>query len=256
MNFTLFLLILLAATGAVWLAGWAWGRIRGLSSDERHVVVEYARSLFPVILLVVLIRSFVVEPFKIPSGSMRPTLQVGDFILVNKFEYGLRIPLAGWKVTDGADPERGDVIVFQFPQDESVDFIKRIVAVPGDHIAFRERTLYVNGEPVPTRYEGRHVYRSQRGQQIQTDRFQERTEDHRYDVLYDTEKRGRTLMEPVEVPPGEYFVMGDNRNHSNDSRYWGPVPEENVLGQAFVIWWSWDGYANSARWDRLGSWIP
>ncbi|WP_443081385.1 signal peptidase I [Thiohalorhabdus sp.] len=256
MNFTLILLLLLAVTGGIWLAGWAWGRLRGLSTEERSVVVDYARSLFPVILLVVLIRSFVVEPFKIPSGSMLPTLQVGDFILVNKFDYGLRIPLAGWKITDGSDPERGDVIVFQFPQNESVDFIKRIVALPGDEVAFRDRTLYVNGEPVPTSYEGRYVYRSQRGQQIQTQRFQERTDHHRYAVVYDTQKRGRTLIEPVEVPPGEYFVMGDNRNHSNDSRYWGAVPEENVLGQAFVIWWSWDGYANNARWSRLGTWIP
>ncbi|HKJ70777.1 MAG TPA: signal peptidase I [Gammaproteobacteria bacterium] len=256
MNFTLLLLILLLITGGVWLAGWAWGRARGLEPDQRPVVVEYARSLFPVILVVFLIRSFVVEPFKIPSGSMRPTLQVGDFLLVNKFEYGLRIPLVGWKLTDGDAPRRGDVIVFQYPRNESVDYIKRIVGLPGDRVAFHDHTVYVNGEPVPKNPEGPYSYRSKRGQTVHTQRFIERTDSHRYDVLYTRDKRGRTLYEPIKVPAGEYFVMGDNRDNSNDSRYWGYVPEENILGRAFVIWWSWDGYENSARWGRLGQWIP
>jgi signal peptidase I len=256
MNFTLLLLILLVATGVVWLAGWAWGRMRGLAPEERPVVVEYARSLFPVILVVFLIRSFVVEPFKIPSGSMRPTLEVGDFILVNKFEYGLRIPLAGWKMTDGEAPERGDVIVFQYPRNESVDYIKRIVAVPGDRVAFRDHTLYVNGEAVPKTYQGPYSYRSKHGDTIHTKRFVERTDHHRYDVLYTRNRNGRSLMQTVEVPQGGYFVMGDNRDNSKDSRYWGFVPAENILGRAFVIWWSWDGYENNARWGRLGQWIP
>jgi signal peptidase I len=256
MNFTLLLLVLLLATGAIWLAGWAWGRVRGLAPDQRPVVVEYARSLFPVILVVFLIRSFVVEPFKIPSGSMRPTLQVGDFILVNKFEYGLRIPLAGWKLTDGDSPQRGDVIVFQFPENESVDYIKRIVALPGDRVAFRDHTLYVNGQAVPKSFQGPYSYRSKRGRTVEARRYLEQTANHSYDVLYTLDKRGRSLTEPVRVPEGEYFVMGDNRDNSNDSRYWGYVPSENILGRAFVIWWSWDGYENTARWARLGQWIP
>lgn len=256
MNFTLLLLILLLATGAIWLAGWAWGRIRGLAPDQRATVVEYARSLFPVILVVFLIRSFVVEPFKIPSGSMRPTLQLKDFILVNKFEYGLRLPIIGWKLTEGDAPERGDVVVFQYPRDESLDYIKRIVALPGDRVAFRDHTVFVNGEPVPRRLEGPYVYRSKRGNMVETRRYQERTRSHRYDVLYSRNKSGRSLVEPVEVPEGAYFVMGDNRDHSNDSRYWGFVPANNILGEAFVIWWSWDSYENNVRWGRLGQWIP
>jgi len=256
MNFALLLLILLVVTGAVWLGGWIWGRARGLAAEERPAVVEYARSLFPVILVVFLIRSFVVEPFKIPSGSMRPTLQVGDFILVNKFEYGLRIPLAGWKITGGEDPQRGDVIVFQYPKNEGVDYIKRIVAGPGDRIAFRDHTLFVNGEAVPKTNQGPYSYRSKGGETVRAGRYLERTDHHQYEVLYSRNRDGRSLMEPVEVPTGSYFVMGDNRDHSNDSRYWGFVPAENILGRAFVIWWSWDGYENNARWDRLGQWIP
>ncbi len=255
MNFTLILVILLVATGGVWLAGWAWARVRGVQDGERPVLVEYARSLFPVILVVLLIRSFVVEPFKIPSGSMLPTLRVGDFILVNKFEYGLRVPLAGWKLTGGDPPQRGDVIVFQYPNDPSVDYIKRIVALPGDRIAFRDHTLYINGEPVPRSKDDRFVYRKGHEATVRAWRFQERTGDHQYDVLYTRQRNGRNIFEPFRVPEGEYFVMGDNRDNSNDSRYWGTVPEANILGEAFLIWWSWDGRENSPRWGRLGTWI-
>ena len=253
MNFTLILIVLLIATGAIWLAGWAWGRVRG--TGEQSVVVEYARSLFPVILVVFLIRSFGVEPFKIPSGSMLPTLRVGDFILVNKFEYGLRVPLVGWKLTGGDEPERGDVIVFQYPRDPSVDYIKRIVGLPGDRIAFRDHTIFINGEPVPRKQSTRFAYRKEPGATVHGLRYQERTDHHRYNVLYTQGQNGRSIFEPLRVPEGEYFVMGDNRNNSNDSRYWGTVPESNILGEAFLIWWSWDGRANSPRWGRLGMWI-
>ncbi|MFA9461726.1 signal peptidase I [Thiohalorhabdus methylotrophus] len=255
MNFTLLLVVLLAATGAVWLAGWLYQRVRGRAGPERPVVVEYARSLFPVILVVLLIRSFVVEPFKIPSGSMLPTLRIGDFILVNKFEYGLRVPLLGWKLTDGDPPQRGDVIVFQYPEDESVDYIKRIVAVPGDRVAFRDHTLMVNGKPVPHSYDGQFVYQGPRGGLVHANRYQERTEHHLYHVLYTEKRSGRTITDPIRVPEGRYFVMGDNRDNSNDSRYWGTVPAQNILGEAFMIWWSWDSGDSAPRWSRLGNWV-
>ncbi|MFP4559794.1 MAG: signal peptidase I [Thiohalorhabdus sp.] len=255
MNFTLLLVVLLLATGAVWLGGWLYQRLRGRGGEGHPVVVEYARSLFPVILVVLLIRSFVVEPFKIPSGSMLPTLRIGDFILVNKFEYGLRLPLAGYKLTEGSAPERGDVIVFQFPEDRGVDYIKRIVAVPGDRLEFRDDTLVVNGEPVPRTADGRFSYREPREGTVHANRFEERTDEHRYHVLYTENRQGRSINEPIRVPEGQYFVMGDNRDNSNDSRFWGTVPERNILGKAFMIWWSWDGQENAPRWGRLGDWV-
>jgi len=255
MNFTLLLFILLLITGLAWAAGWGYERWRGRAREERSVVVEYARSLFPVILVVFLIRSFVVEPFKIPSGSMLPTLRVGDFILVNKFEYGLRIPLVGWKLTDGEPPQRGDVIVFQYPRNPSVDYIKRIVAVPGDRVAFRDHTLVVNGEPVPRTYQDRFVYRNGSGKMVYANRYAEKTDTHSYHVLYTETRNGRPIPDAVRVPEGQYFVMGDNRDNSNDSRYWGTVPESHILGEAFLIWWSWDGRENAPRWGRLGGWV-
>jgi signal peptidase I len=217
-----------------------------------------------VILAVFLIRSFLVEPFKIPSGSMLPTLRVGDFILVNKFTYGLRVPLAGWELLDLGDPERGDVIVFQYPNDPSVDYIKRIVAGPGDEVMFRNQTLLVNGEPVPTRKVGGYAYEGRRGTRY-GNRYRETVNGESYQVLYTETGNGRrSIPEPIRVPEGEYFVMGDNRNNSNDSRFWGTrtgnrywdtVPEQNILGRAFLIWWSWDGAENAPRWQRLGDTI-
>ena len=256
MNFTLLLVILLAITGVTLLGARFHERRTGGTRENRHGLVELVASLFPVVLVVLLIRSFVAEPFKIPSGSMLPTLRVGDFILVNKFEYGLRVPLVGWFITDWTDPERGDVIVFQYPRDPSVDYIKRVVAVPGDRLALRNHTLYVNGQPVPRELQGTFTFTTNNGRQERAERFQEELGSHNYSVLYSQTSSGRTVPRPVRVPEGEYFVMGDNRDNSNDSRYWGTVPEANILGEAFLIWWSWSWENGSLRWSRLGQLIP
>lgn len=256
MNFTLLLVIALGITGVVWFGVRIAERIRGASPEDRNAWLDILSSLFPVILVVLLIRSFVVEPFKIPSSSMLPTLKVGDFILVNKFEYGLRFPLLDWRFTDGDAPQRGDVIVFEYPRDESVDYIKRIVALPGDRVAFRDRQVFVNGEKVPTTLEGQYVFRGSGGRMIRAKRYQERVPAHAYHVLYTDEGQSREVSPAIRIPKGEYFVLGDNRDNSKDSRYWGTVPAENILGEAFLIWWSWNGYRNGPRWQRLGQWIP
>ncbi len=252
MNFTRILVIALVVTGAIWIGVRIAERLRGTSSQQRSAWLDIPASLFPVILVVLLVRSFVVEPFKIPSSSMRPTLKVGDFILVNKFEYGLRIPLVGWRFTEGESPQRGDVIVFEYPRDESIDYIKRIVALPGDRVAFRDKHLFINGKQVPTSAKGRHVFRASENRRARAQRYEEQTSSHRYSVLYTEGRSYREINSPIRIPPGEYFVMGDNRNNSKDSRYWGTVPAENILGEAFLIWWSWDGYRNAPRWNRLG----
>jgi len=263
-DFPTFLVAATALTGGIWLTDtlfFAPKRRRlamtggdGTASDEapasaggykEPVLVEYARSFFPVILIVLLLRSFVVEPFRIPSGSMMPTLLVGDFILVNKFAYGLRWPVLNSKFVDLGEPERGDVVVFRFPQDESVDYIKRVIGVPGDQIYYRDKTIYVNGEPLEQVPLG--SYLGENGRATGLLEAVEEIDDREHEILInprtgDLPRSCRVLADgPVTVPEGKYFVMGDNRDNSNDGRCWGFVPEANLVGKAFAIWMSWDG---------------
>jgi signal peptidase I len=213
-------------------------------------VVEYAKSFFPVILAVLLLRSFLVEPFRIPSGSMMPTLLVGDFILVNKYAYGIRLPVLNTKVLDLGSPERGDVVVFRFPKDPQVDYIKRVVGVPGDHVAYQDKTLYVNGEKIPQIPAGSYVGTGSGLSMSGADRRREALGAVEHDILVASRAPG--VSADVVVPEGHYFVMGDNRDNSNDSRYWGFVPDENLVGRAFMIWMNWDSAAGGVAWNRIG----
>ncbi|MBP1685832.1 MAG: hypothetical protein H6Q33_1975 [Deltaproteobacteria bacterium] len=195
----------------------------------KSVVREYAEALATALLLALLIRSFVVQAFKIPSGSMLPTLQVGDHILVNKFVYGVHVPLSGGRLLPLRTPQRGEVVVFVYPVDPSKDFIKRVVAVAGDVVQIRQKRVYINDVPWD--------------------------DPHAYFADGEAARRGRTPRDeygPVTVPPGHIFVMGDNRDRSYDSRFWGFVDLDEVKGKAFAIYWSWDGTDRWVRWDRLG----
>jgi signal peptidase I len=218
---------------------------------KEPVWVEYARSLFPVILAVLVLRSFLVEPFRIPSGSMMPTLLVGDFILVNKFAYGIRLPVINTKIIDVGEPQRGDVMVFRYPKDPSIDYIKRVIGVPGDKVAYYNKQLFING--VPAKQEGNESYAgvgagvSMSGAKLKREHLL--GVDH--NILID-ENRG-TLEGEFTVPEGQYFMMGDNRDNSNDSRYWGFVPEANLVGKAFMVWMNWDSKADGIAWERLGN---
>ena len=249
MNFALFLLILLLVTGAVWLLDKAVLRKRRAAEVKQPWWVEYSISFFPVILIVFLLRSFLVEPFKIPSSSMVPTLLVGDFILVNKYTYGIRLPVANRKIVALGTPERGDVMVFRFPEDTSLDYIKRVVGLPGDRIEYRNKKLLLNGAPVPLRQVD--DYLSKERMQFSR-RFVETLNGTGHEILIEEDapgfvQAGRTFPYAgncnynssglaCTVPPGHYFVMGDNRDNSSDSRVWGFVPDENIVGKAFFIW--------------------
>ncbi|QCP50466.1 signal peptidase I [Trinickia violacea] len=222
--------------------------------------LEYTASFFPVILVVFLVRSFVVEPFKIPSGSMVPTLLVGDFILVNKFDYGLRLPITNTKVTQGRPLERGDVVVFRYPKDESVDYIKRVIGLPGDVVAYQGKKLTINGKPVPETSLPDYFDEERIGYAKQ---FEEDLGDRKNAILnnpavppfvvgaddYPFRDNCQYNSEGVicKVPPGNYFMMGDNRDNSADSRYWGFVPDNNIVGRAFFIW------MNFSSLKRIGS---
>jgi signal peptidase I len=211
--------------------------------------LEYSASFFPVILVVFVVRSFVVEPFKIPSGSMVPTLLVGDFILVNKFEYGIRLPITNTKITEGNPLKRGDVVVFRYPKDESVDYIKRVIGLPGDVVAYQDKQLTINGKPVPETPlpdyldDERMGYAKQFEEDLDGRKnailnnpavppFIVGAEDYPYRDNCTYNARGVIC----KVPPGNYFMMGDNRDNSADSRYWGFAPDRNIVGRAFFIW--------------------
>ncbi|HEU4851985.1 MAG TPA: signal peptidase I [Telluria sp.] len=212
--------------------------------------IEYSGSFFPVIAMVFVLRSFLFEPFKIPSSSMVPTLLVGDFILVNKFTYGIRLPIVNKKIMEVNDPQRGDVMVFKYPKDMSQDYIKRVVGVPGDKITYENKRLTVNGKPVS--YQPMDDYLDDE-HAVYHKQYVENLAGTPHRILNDESKRGIELGGVEEfpnkqacsysydkftciVPEGNYFMMGDNRDNSLDSRYWGFVPDKNIVGKAVVVW--------------------
>ncbi|HZP13035.1 MAG TPA: signal peptidase I [Nevskiaceae bacterium] len=217
-------------------------------SDKPNWALDFSRSFFPVIAIVLLLRSFIVEPFRIPSGSMIPTLLVGDFILVNKFTYGLRDPVFHHRFFGSGEPKRGDIVVFRYPVDPSTDFIKRVIGVPGDHVAYHDKTLTINGAPMPLDPAG--VYTGGDGTPWVAQRFTESLSGVQHSVLINPARPAEGFE--FTVPAGQYFMMGDNRDGSLDSRVWGTVPEQNLVGRAFLIWMSWDSEHFRPNFDRIG----
>lgn len=237
--------------------------------NKEPLLVEYGKSFFPVLAIVLVLRSFLIEPFQIPSGSMKPTLEVGDFILVNKFAYGIRLPVLDSKVIEVGDPQRGDVMVFRYPNDPNINYIKRVIGVPGDHVAVEGKQVYINGEAVPKKF----LY----------ERFDDDFDDipafGAYPIArFYTEKLGEVEHQIRErdvvrgmyrrewvVPQRHYFMMGDNRDNSKDSRYWedpegtppeffGMVPDQNIVGKAFAVWMSWPSpkFSHLPNFSRVG----
>ena len=226
--------------------------------SHRPKVVQWSIELFPVLLLVLVFRGFIFEPFRVPSNSMMPTLLTGDFILVNKFDYGLRLPILNSKIINFSKPKRGDVIVFRYPNYEhsagysGVDFIKRVVALPGDTISYEKDQLTVNGETVDYRkiasYQGVDSGKAMSGYR----HIRELINEAGHDILLHPLGNSRKVSKTT-VPEAHYFVMGDNRPHSSDSRFWGYVPESYILGKAIGIWMHWDWNHNTMQLSRIGS---
>jgi len=217
---------------------------------KESTLVEYSKSFFPVILAVLLLRSFLVEPFRIPSGSMMPTLLVGDFILVNKFSYGIRLPVLDTKIIEIGEPSRGDVVVFRYPKDPTVDYIKRVVGLPGDRVGYFNKVVYINGEAIGQVPAGVYVGKGSGVSMSGASKRSEQLDGVRHDILVMSRTPG--LEGEFVVPDGEYFVMGDNRDNSNDSRFWGAVPEANLVGKAFRIWMNWDSANGGVDFGRIG----
>jgi signal peptidase I len=261
-DFPTILFLAAIVTGIIWaLDVLLWApkrRATGQSGEavKEPLIVEYSRSFFPIIVIVLVLRSFLFEPFRIPSGSMMPTLLSGDFILVNKFAYGIRLPVINTKIISIGSPQRGDVVVFRYPKDPSTDYIKRVIGLPGDHIEYKNKKLYINGKPVQYKeigvYTGTGSAVSMSGAEIVSEQFGNKV----HDVLW--EDRSYPYGYPClngdsfVVPEGQYFVMGDNRDNSNDSRFWCGVPDQNLVGKAFLIWMNWDSGGDGITWGRIG----
>jgi signal peptidase I len=254
-DFALILVVATLAAGVIWAVDsvlFRRGRLAAAASGatvREPIVVEYAKSFFPILLLVLVIRSFLFEPFRIPSGSMMPTLLEGDFIFVNKFAYGLRLPVLNTKVVEIGEPQHGDVVVFRLPSDPDVNYIKRVVGLPGDVVNYEQgsKRLMINGEAIPLAPVGE--YDGDPGVQLATETLGE----HEHQLLL-TKGRlspGGTYV----VPEGHYFVMGDNRDNSRDSRFPGVeyIPEYRLVGRAVRIWMNWRWPAQGGpQWSRIG----
>lgn len=279
-DFAAILTFLTIATGLVWLLDrllFARGRraraelaAGGLTGDAHQrarasavlmresSLVENCRSLFPVILIVLLLRSFLAEPFRIPSSSMMPTLLVGDFILVNKFAYGVRLPVLNTRIIQGNAPQRGDVMVFRFPgmtpddPSRGTNYIKRVIGLPGDRITYRDKMVYLNDVAVEQVDEGDYVI-GQDDEMAGAKLRLEKLPGASHEILQRPFGQQLGGEGTWTVGPGEYFVMGDNRDNSLDSRFWGMVPEANLAGKAFAIWMHWDARHGRVGFDRIGS---
>lgn len=215
------------------------------------VIVDYAKSFFPVFLFVLLVRSFIVQPFQVPSGSLEPTVLPGDFLLVNQFIYGLRLPVLNTKILHTGEPKRGDIVVFRDPAKPSINYVKRVIGLPGDHINYKNKTLTINGIKVPQKF----IHAGSDVEPAQTDVAvsvkEEMLEGKKYQIQIRPDIHD-TITYNFIVPDGNYFMMGDNRDNSADSRYWGFVPEKDLIGKASIIWMSWGGLRHGIRWHRIG----
>ncbi len=268
-SFELLLVILICVTGVVTLFDQVFRApkrkqaLRELSQHKKEadpqqeqmitklpIWVDYSRSLFPIFLIVLLIRSFAFEPFRIPSGSLEPTLLIGDFILVNKFDYGLRLPVLHTKILPVGEPKRGDIVVFRWPADPDVNYIKRVIGLPGDHIQYINKQLFINGQPVEQKYLGQGRDVSASGQSWPVELKREYLPGAEHDIFIQSSVPAYDF-DDITVPEGYYFMMGDNRDDSSDSRFWGFVPKKCILGKASFVWLSWDDLTKRVRWDRV-----
>ena len=269
-DFAAVLVLLTVLTGAIWLLDvlvLAPRRVvagAGVPTDPARLpwYVDLSKSFFPVILAVLVLRSFLVEPFRIPSESMVPTLLKGDFILVNKFAYGLRLPVLNTRIAGAGRPERGDVVVFRYPLEPAVAYIKRVVGLPGDRLEYRDKQLFINGQPAARQpladatdpgYRRFEEYLGTVAHAIQVQADSRWGMGMLWSGLQARREADGGIVWQYQVPPGHYFMMGDNRDNSSDSRVWGPLPEENLIGKAFFIWMNWDCITLNGQCGRIGS---
>jgi signal peptidase I len=254
-NFELILFYTVMISGIIVLLDTIFGAPKRKKNKLKKlpVAIDYARSFFPILLLVFSVRSFAYEPFRIPSGSLKPTLLIGDFILVNKFDYGIRLPITHTKIFAIGEPKRGDIVVFREPPIESRDLIKRVIGLPGDHVSYKNKILYINGKQIPQEFEKYSTDEEDNVGPWEVVQKQENLLGIKHHMYQIPNKENDDF--DVVVPRDKYFMMGDNRDVSADSRSWGFLPEENIIGKASYIWMSYDTPTHPVRWDRVGETI-
>lgn len=250
MNFALFLLILTVLSGLIYLLDLIFWAPKREEKQKVPKLIEYSRSFFPIFLIVLLVRSFLVEPFRIPSGSLEPTLLVGDFLAVNKFSYGLRLPVWEKKIIPVSNPETGDLVVFRWPPNPKYDYIKRVIGVPGDKVEYKNKVLFINGKKMPQEF---LEYTTDESSGRAVSKYRENLNGIEHDIFIRSDALAKDFA--ITVPKDHYFMMGDNRDDSADSRYWGFVKDEYLRGRAFLIWMSWDGNKDKVRWSRIAKTI-
>ena len=251
-DFELCLLVLTVLTGL----GTAWYHFSAheVRSARMTWLGQQARDFFPIFALIFLLRAWLVEPFHIPSQSLAPSLLAGDFILVNKFDYGLRLPVLHNKLIAMSEPKRGDIVVFRWPPNPKVYYIKRVIGLPGDKISYDKKTLTINGKEIPQQWQAKAIDQDPSGAITLVEQYQENLLGKQHAIFRDPNMAARHW--PLAggeqmIPAGYYFMMGDNRDNSSDSREWGFVPEKNIVGKAFFVWLSWDPLQWRPRWDRM-----
>lgn len=247
MNFALILVVLSALSGFIYLLDCLFWARKRTAEEKPGKIIEFSRSFFPVFFIVLLLRSFLVEPFRIPSGSLEPTLLVGDFVAVNKFAYGLRLPVVEHKVISIAQPKTGEIAVFRWPPAPSYDYIKRVIGVPGDKISYHNKKLTINGKEAKQTFV---EYATDESSGKAVTKYKEDLNGVVHDIFVRPDVAATDF--DVIVPEGNYFMMGDNRDDSADSRFWGFVPDSYLRGKAFLVWMSWNGKADTVRWSKIG----
>jgi signal peptidase I len=252
-NFELILFYLIIISGVIALFDILFlaKKRKQANTQKLPLVIDYARSFFPILLIVFLLRSFLFEPFRIPSGSLEPSLMTGDFILVNKYGYGVRLPLNHKKILEVGKPARGDIMVLRWPPNPSVLFIKRVIGLPGDRISYVNKVLTINGQVMPQDFDKMTDATDEIGDIYQVVQKNEALFGLKHGI-YEVADRVSMDYRDIVVPENMYFVMGDNRDNSADSRFFGFVPDENVIGKAVLVWMSWNKWAHLPRWDRIG----
>lgn len=254
MSFALILVLLTVISGGFALIDKLFfAKARLERGEKRPWLTEQMVSFFPIFLIVLVLRSFLVEPFRIPSGSLQPSLLIGDFVAVNKFAYGLRLPVSDKKIFAIGEPKHGDIVVFSWPPDRQFDYIKRVIGVPGDTVSYQDKVLTINGKKANQTFIEYTTDREGAGVEWKVKKLKENLLGVRHDVYVRPDKPPYNFE--VTVPKGYYLMMGDNRDNSSDSRAWGFVPEENLRGRAFAIWMSWNGLLDTVRWSRIGKLI-
>ena len=253
-NFLNILSLLTIFTGVIILVDIIWCHIKKIpikKSNKNPVIIDYARSLFPVLLTVLIIRSLLFQPYRVPTGSLEPTIMPGDLILVNQYAYGLYLPLWDKKFINIGEPKRGEIALLRWPVNPTVTFVKRIIGLPGDHISYQNKVLYINGKKVPQTFIKYVLEIGDDGKTWKAKEYKENLDGVKHLIL----RRSNHPIQNFEgliVPKGRYFVMGDNRDDSDDSRSWGFVSSNAFIGHALFVWMSWDSHNHRIRWHRIG----